>query len=58
MARTFAGSPDFPVGAKTSLANPQLRANMARATNTIRTKRNLRVSELDTWRNCDSPLRQ
>ncbi len=49
MARTFAGAPDFPVGAKISLANPQLRSNMARATRTIREKRNLRVSELDTW---------
>jgi len=49
MARTFAGAPDFPIGAKVSLANPQLRSNMARATRTIREKRNLRVSELDTW---------
>jgi iron-sulfur cluster protein len=49
MARTFAGSPDFPVGAKVSLADPQLRSNLSRATRTIRNKRNLRVSELDTW---------
>lgn len=49
MARTFAGSPDFPVGAKVSLADPQLRSNLSRATRTIRDKRNLRVSELDTW---------
>jgi len=49
MARTFAGSPDFPVGAKVALADPQLRSNLSRATRTIRDKRNLRVSELDTW---------
>jgi iron-sulfur cluster protein len=49
MARTFAGSADFPVGAKVQLANPQLRSNLARATRTIREKRNLRVSELDNW---------
>ena len=49
MARTFAGSPDFPVGAKVSLADPQLRSNLSRATRTIRDKRNLRVSELDNW---------
>ena len=49
MARSFAGSPDFPIGAKTSLANPQLRRNLLRATTTIRAKRNLRVSELDNW---------
>ena len=49
MARTFAGSPDFPVGAKVALANPQLRSNLSKATRTIRDKRNLRVSELETW---------
>ncbi|MFZ1062403.1 MAG: LUD domain-containing protein [Acidimicrobiales bacterium] len=49
MTKTFAGSPDFPVGAKVSLANPQLRANLSRATRTIRDKRNLRVAELDNW---------
>ncbi len=49
MARTFAGSPDFPEGATISLANPQLRKNLSRATRTIRDKRNLRVSELDNW---------
>jgi iron-sulfur cluster protein len=49
MSRTFAGSPVFSKGAKVSLANPQLRKNLSRATTTIRAKRNLRVSELDTW---------
>jgi len=49
VARTFAGSPDFPEGAMISLANPQLRKNLSRATRTIRDKRNLRVSELDNW---------
>jgi iron-sulfur cluster protein len=49
MARTFAGAPDFPEGATISLANPQLRKNLSRATRTIRDKRNLRVSELDNW---------
>jgi iron-sulfur cluster protein len=49
VARTFAGSPDFPEGATISLANPQLRKNLSRATRTIRDKRNLRVSELDNW---------
>lgn len=49
MSRTFAGSPQFPQGAKVALANPQLRRNLSKATQTIRQKRNLRVSELDTW---------
>lgn len=49
MTRTFDQSPSFPEGARVSLANPQLRTNLSRATTTIRNKRNLRVAELDNW---------
>ena len=47
--RGFAGSPPFPEGAQTALADPQLRANMSRATHTIRAKRDRVVAELDEW---------
>ncbi len=46
---TFVGMPKFPDGARTSLANPQLRRNLAHATGTIRNKRALVVDELDNW---------
>jgi len=49
VSRTFAGAPEFPKGAKVALANLQLRSNLSTATQTIRQKRNLRVSELDNW---------
>lgn len=42
-------SPVFPIAAKRELANSQLRNNLARATETIRTKRAIRVSEVPQW---------
>ena len=47
--RTFVGMPPFPVGAKTALADSQLRSNIRNATHTIRAKRALRVAELDDF---------
>lgn len=49
MSKTFADSPVFPDAATVSLANPQLRRNLARATTTIREKRNARVAEMPNW---------
>jgi L-lactate dehydrogenase complex protein LldF len=49
VTRSFHGSPPFPEGAKTALRNPQLRANMAGATTTIRSKRDRVVAELQSW---------
>ncbi len=49
MTRSFDGSPPFADGARAALADPQLRANLARATTTIRAKRDRVVGELDTW---------
>ena len=49
MTRTFDGSPSFTEGARRNLGNEQLRANLARATTTIRAKRDRVVAELDTW---------
>jgi L-lactate dehydrogenase complex protein LldF len=46
---TFLGMPPFPAAAKAALADTQLRANLARATTTIRTKRAAAVAELDDW---------
>jgi len=46
---TFAGTPSFPVAAKAALADGQLRANLGRATATIRTKRAAAVAERDDW---------
>jgi L-lactate dehydrogenase complex protein LldF len=43
------GTESFPKAAKKELANPQLRANLAHATSTIRAKRALVVDELDDW---------
>lgn len=43
----------FPAAAKTALENGQLRANVRRATDTIRGKRALRVEEMPDWQ----PLR-
>ena len=42
-------SPPFPVAAREQLANAQLRANLARATATIRAKRALRSAEVPEW---------
>ena len=39
----------FPVAAATALADPQLRANLGRATRTIRDKRARVVAEVDDW---------
>lgn len=44
-----AAAPNFPAAAQTALANQQLRANVRRATNTIRNKRALRVEEMPDW---------
>lgn len=46
---TFAGTPPFPEAARTGLANDQLRANLGRATATIRTKRAAVVAERADW---------
>ena len=43
--RTFVGMPPFPVGAKTALADSQLRSNIRNATHTIRAKRALHVGD-------------
>ena len=40
---------DFPAAAKEALQNGQLRANVRRATDTIRNKRALRVEEMPDW---------
>jgi hypothetical protein len=46
---TFAGTPPFPEAARVALADPQLRANLGRATSTIRTKRAAVVAERTDW---------
>ncbi|MEO5885904.1 MAG: lactate utilization protein B [Candidatus Limnocylindrales bacterium] len=46
---TFQGTPPFPVAAREALADAQLRANLGRATATIRTKRERAVAERDDW---------
>jgi L-lactate dehydrogenase complex protein LldF len=46
---TFAGTPPFPKAARKALANEQLRANLGRATSTIRTKRAAVVAERADW---------
>lgn len=43
------GSPSFPDAARDALANPRLRANLKRATATIRDKRLAVAAELDDW---------
>lgn len=43
------GSPAFPEAARTALADEQLRANLKRATGTIRDKRLAVAAELDDW---------
>lgn len=49
MSATFVGMPPFPAAAHDALANTQLRANLAHATGTIRTKRAHVVGEVDDW---------
>jgi len=46
---TFRGTPPFPEAARSALANEQLRANLGRATTTIRTKRAAVVAERADW---------
>ena len=46
---TFAGTPPFPAAARAALQNEQLRANLGRATTTIRTKRAAAVAERPDW---------
>jgi L-lactate dehydrogenase complex protein LldF len=46
---SFAGTPPFPEAAKAALKNAQLRANLGRATATIRTKRAAVVEERSDW---------
>jgi iron-sulfur cluster protein len=46
---SFEASPPFPKGASVALGNPQLRRNLARATATIRGRRNAVVAELGNF---------
>ena len=46
---TFAGTPPFPEAARVALGDQQLRANLGRATTTIRTKRAAAVAERADW---------
>jgi len=46
---TFLGIPPFPIAAKEALADSQLRSNLRNATQTIRSKREQVVDELDDW---------
>jgi L-lactate dehydrogenase complex protein LldF len=46
---TFAGTRPFPEAARVALADAQLRANLSRATSTIRTKRAAVVAERTDW---------
>ena len=46
---TYVGMPSFPEAAKQSTKNTQLRANLTRATHTIRDKRARAVAELTDW---------
>ena len=46
---SYAGTPPFPRAAREALADGQLRANLQRATATIRAKRVRAVAETDDW---------
>ena len=46
---SFEGTPPFPDAAREALADEQLRANLRRATTTIRDKRARAVAERDDW---------
>jgi L-lactate dehydrogenase complex protein LldF len=46
---TFVGMPAFPEAAREALRDGQLRANLGRATTTIRDKRLRAIAELDDW---------
>ncbi|WP_367138282.1 lactate utilization protein B [Streptomyces sp. STD57] len=49
MTGTYLGMPSFPRAAETSTRDVRLRANLRRATSTIRAKRDRAVAELDDW---------
>jgi L-lactate dehydrogenase complex protein LldF len=49
MTGTFIGWPTFPVAAEHAVADKQLRANLHRATHTIRAKRAELVAERPDW---------
>ncbi|MFL4496176.1 LutB/LldF family L-lactate oxidation iron-sulfur protein [Streptomyces sp. VTCC 41912] len=49
MSKTFMGWPTFPKAAETATADAPLRANVRRATHTIRTKRAALVDERPDW---------
>ncbi|MEO3973573.1 lactate utilization protein B [Streptomyces sp. CAU 1734] len=49
MSGTFLGMPAFPDAAREALRDPTLRANLRRATHTIRDKRARAVAELSDW---------
>jgi len=49
MTATFVGMPPFPVAARAALADTQLRSNLAKATGTIRAKRDAVVAEVEEW---------
>ncbi|WP_371477181.1 lactate utilization protein B [Kitasatospora sp. NBC_00315] len=49
MSGTYLGMPAFPAAAATSTRDTRLRANLRRATHTIRDKRATAVAELDDW---------
>ena len=53
---TFAGTPPFPEAARSALADEQLRANLGRATSTIRTKRAAASRNERTGRSCVWPV--
>ncbi|HTJ71205.1 MAG TPA: LutB/LldF family L-lactate oxidation iron-sulfur protein [Actinospica sp.] len=46
---TYLGMPSFPAAARIATQNTQLRANLTRATHTIRDKRAKAVTELEDW---------
>ncbi|HTJ67748.1 MAG TPA: lactate utilization protein B [Actinospica sp.] len=47
--KTYLGMPAFPEAARIATKNTQLRANLTRATHTIRDRRARAVAELDDW---------
>ena len=49
MSGTYVGMPAFPQAARESTKDTQLRANLTRATHTIRDKRARAVGELEDW---------
>ncbi|AHH16813.1 putative iron-sulfur protein [Nocardia nova SH22a] len=49
MSKSFVGWPPFPQAARTATADEQLRANVHRATHTIRAKRDALIDERPDW---------